>query len=82
MTSIYNSAGVRAGRPLREIVPTVVVALYALAATIAGALGLLAATSAPLQFRIDEAPRAVSQYCVPTSDSMTAYRVYCRYGQG
>jgi hypothetical protein len=80
MTTIIDAAGDRAGRPPWETIAVVVVVLYAAAATIAGALGLLAATSAPLQIRMEEGPRA--QYCVPASDGPAAYRVYCRYGQG
>jgi hypothetical protein len=82
MTTIIDAAGERAGRPPRETIAVVDVVLYAAAATIAGALGLLAAVSASLQIRMEEGPRAVSQYCVPAPDSPAAYWVYCRYGQG
>ena len=81
MTTIIDAAGDRAGRPPRETIVVVAVVLYAVMATMAGALGLLAATSASPQFRMEEGPRAVSQYCVPASDGPAAYRVYCRYGQ-
>jgi hypothetical protein len=52
MTPIYDAAGARTGRPFRQTIAAVIVALYAAAAMIAGALGLLAATSASLQFQI------------------------------
>jgi hypothetical protein len=57
--------------------------LYAIIGLVAGAIGLLAATSGPLQIHpTAEGSIVTSQYCVPASDGIDLNTVYCHYERG
>jgi hypothetical protein len=57
--------------------------LYAIIGLVAGAIGLLAATSAPLQIRpTAEGSIVTSQYCMPPGDGIDLHKVYCHYERG
>jgi hypothetical protein len=57
--------------------------VYAIIGLVAGAIGLLAATSAPLQIRpAAEGNIVPSQYCLLPGDGIDLHKVYCHHERG
>jgi hypothetical protein len=85
--SSLDLAGPRAGhfsrRTRAESGMAIAALLYAMIGLVAGAIGLLAATSAPLQIRPTVDGNIVtSQYCVPPTDGVDLHKVYCHHERG